>query len=112
MIVSRRMRELGVLRSLGATARELWALVVLEAFLAGSLGAILGIAFAWGAGEMLESVILGMSSGVSFRPTDFFNMNAWTALLGWFVGIIFTIGGALGPGSRASRMDPAEITRG
>ncbi len=112
MIVSRRMREFGILRSLGATAAELWLLVVLEALFAGSLGAFLGIGVAWASGELLEMILLGLQSGVTFRPSDFFSMNAITGLLGWFVGVLFTLAGALAPGARASRLDPAEITRG
>jgi hypothetical protein len=66
MSVLERRRELGLLRAVGATRRQIGAIVVGEAALVGLLGALLGAAAGIGVGT-----IFGLSfGGVTFGLTD------------------------------------------
>lgn len=52
-----RRRELATLRLLGATPRQLFAMVVIEALLLAALGAILGLAFGHAAGWAMDALL-------------------------------------------------------
>jgi hypothetical protein len=111
MTVSRRERELGILRSLGANARDLRFLVLTEALLVGGGGSILGMLLAGSAAWIVNTAAHRLLAGMTFLPDTFFTFS-WTAVvISLALGLGFSIVGALGPSSRAARLDPAIVTR-
>lgn len=96
--VYERTRELGVLRVVGMTRRQVRAMVrgeaVVIAVLGSGIGVAIGVAWGWAVVRALEG-----------RFVDTFSVPA--ARLGWFV-VLSAIAGllaALGPAWRASRLD-------
>ncbi len=61
MNVLERVREIGVLRALGMTRRQVWRMVVVEAGILGVIGVVLGIL----TGIAIGAVMIGLASGTA-----------------------------------------------
>ena len=94
-IAAQRRYELGVRLALGATARQLVALVVGQALRPVLVGAVLGVGAALASGRLLDSLLFEIG------PTDPASFGAATVLL---LGIALLA--SYVPARRASRADP------
>ncbi|HJT88944.1 MAG TPA: ABC transporter permease, partial [Bryobacteraceae bacterium] len=111
--VTQRTREIGVLKSLGATRRSILAQFLLEAMAIVTLGGVLGVAAGWGITSLLGTLpLLGPLFHVSNGAGDIqlrlsgFAVGTATAILE-SVGLI----AGLLPAIRAARLDPIEALR-
>ena len=95
-----RTREFGVRLALGAPARHLGALVLVDGLRLSSLGALVGALLALGTGRLLGSLLHGVG------PGDPLTLSVATAL----VGSVATIA-SLPSVRRACRLDPARVLR-
>lgn len=98
MGVYERVRELGVLRATGMTRRQVWRMVVVEAGILGTVGAIIGCASGIVAGQVMIGLAGGGSLQLPFEP-DWRTVVA-TALF----GIVTAMLAAIWPARLASRM--------
>ncbi len=101
--VAQRIREFGLLRTLGASRRQILATVLLEAFIVGLLGSLLGlfagIGFAAGINALFESFGIDLpNTGLVFQ--------ARTVIVSLVVGLGITMASALTPALRATRVTP------
>jgi putative ABC transport system permease protein len=96
MSVLERMREIGVLRATGMTARQVWGMVVVEAGLLGICGSAAGVAVGLLVGALL---VAGSSGGfVVFDPP-------WATIgLVFVFGILVSITASIYPAGIASRV--------
>ena len=108
--VAERTREFAMLRTLGATRRQILGAVALEALVIGVIaslaGLALGLLFAKGLGALFEAVGLGMpTSGLELAPR--------TIVVSLIVGVGVTLLAARRPARRATRVPPiAALQRG
>jgi putative ABC transport system permease protein len=102
-----RRRELATLRLLGATPRQLFAMVVIEAMLLAALGAILGLVFGHAAGWAMEALL---PAGDAMTAMDLHARASEWAIpaLAFGVGLIAAILPAVG----AYRTDVASALAG
>jgi predicted permease len=98
--VVQRTREIGVRSALGATPREVLALVVREALVLAGVGVALGIAGAFALTGLLRSQLYEVS------PTD--PGTFAVAILGLVTVAVLASGV---PAARAARVDPARVLR-
>lgn len=95
--VIERTRQIGVLKSLGASSAFIMSVIESEAILISLVGVVIGFAIAVGAGLAIRN---SMNLQIEFEPK-------------WFVitGVVGLVSGALGslyPAFRAARLDPVE----
>jgi putative ABC transport system permease protein len=95
-LILQRTREIGILKSLGASRRYVMAIVLGESTLICAAGTLFGIALAYGVRAVIE-VMMPLAT-VDMQPR-------WLLLAG-IVGLIGGAGSALYPGYRAARLDP------
>ena len=115
--VAQRLRELGLLRTIGASRRQVMASVVGEAFVIGLVAGIVGLFAGYGFAALLVWVFdLLLPGGIPVASAELSARIALTALL---VGVVVSVLAALIPAVRASRVPPiaalregAEIPRG
>jgi putative ABC transport system permease protein len=108
IIVAQRTRELGLLRALGATGRQVTASVLAEAVVVGlvasALGLGLGVLMAVGLQSLLKGFGISLpSSGLQFLPR-----TIWVSLA---IGTIVTVVAAYSPARRAASISPIAAMR-
>jgi putative ABC transport system permease protein len=106
--VAQRVREYAMLRTLGASARQVLAAVLLEAALIGLLASLLGIV----GGFAFVEAIRGLFGALGFElPSSGLRIDAGTVAIALGVGIGATVISALVPALRATRVAPLEALR-
>jgi predicted permease len=99
-LVSQRTNEIGVRMTLGAQPRNIFAVVLRDGALMGTIGIAIGLAGAAGLTRLIASLLFGIS------PTDFATFVCAALLL---FGL--TILACYMPARRAARVDPATALR-
>jgi putative ABC transport system permease protein len=99
-IVALRRRELGVRAALGASPRELFALVMRHGFMLTGIGVVIGIVGALAAGRALSSLLYGVSSG-----------DPLTFAVAVVILPLIAVLACAAPGFRAARVDPIVTLR-
>ncbi len=110
--VRARERDLGVMRAVGASRRNIFSLVFAEAALLGLLGGALGTLLARLAAFAVDRAVIAALPDFPFLPESFFRAPWWLALLGLAVGLAASLAGAWLPARRASGVDPARALAG
>ncbi|HEV2885382.1 MAG TPA: FtsX-like permease family protein [Jatrophihabitans sp.] len=108
MLVAQRLRELALLRAVGASRRQVSRSVLLEAALVGLVGSAIGIAggvgLAYGLRALLNSFNVGLPSGaLQLRPR--------TVLIALAIGVGVTMFSAYSPARRAAKIAPVAAMR-
>lgn len=120
MIVIQKKRDIGILRSLGATVREITLLYIFIGIFIGALGAALGVAlgvFCTIRIDLLERCLSGILGFKVWNPSVYIfsqipNKVHWPSLY-WICcsGIVTSMLGALLPALKASRLQPVDSLR-
>jgi putative ABC transport system permease protein len=106
--VAQRARELALLRTLGATRRQVLNSVLLEALTIGLIGSIVGIVAGLGFATAINALFKAL--GIDL-PTTGLVLESRTIIVCLLVGTIVTLVGALAPAVRATRVAPVEALR-
>lgn len=107
MNVGERRRQLGILRSLGATRKQLLWMVVREGLWLGTIGTVLGCVIGHiGASILRTSTARLLQIDVPPAP-----WSVWPYLLAATSGLFVALLGAFFPAYRASRLSPSEAMR-
>ena len=107
MTVLQRMRELGILRTLGASRAMATGSVLTEALVIGVAGTALGLALGLGLASGLISLMRGMDV-----PVGTLEFSAGAAVTAAVIGIVVTLLGAFWPAHRAGRVSPIRAVVG
>jgi putative ABC transport system permease protein len=101
--VAQRTREFGMLRTLGASRRQILSSVGLEALVLGLLGSLAGLAgglgFAFGINELFKGVGIDL-------PNTGTVVTGRTVIVSLLVGVVVTLLAAIAPALRATRITP------
>lgn len=109
--------RIGILRSVGATRRDISATYLIEAAIIGIVGGVIGLVAAhllmWGSDIALKDFL---SDVTNIRDID--TLFAWNFSLAFFIrigaiglGVVTSILAGVGPAYRASRLNPAVVLR-
>jgi len=104
ILVAQRTGELALLRSLGASRRQVLGSVLAEAVAIGVIASTIGLGLGLGIAALLKSVIQSFSNAVLPGPWLVLPMSAVVAA--YAVGILVTVLAAMLPALRASRVAP------
>jgi putative ABC transport system permease protein len=107
MTVLQRIREIGMLRTLGATRGMVARTVLIEALAIGAVGTALGLGLGFGLSLGLISLMKGIG-----LPIGALYITAAPAVVAVLVGLLATAVGALWPARRAGRVSPVRAALG
>ncbi|GAA1412707.1 FtsX-like permease family protein [Kitasatospora putterlickiae] len=108
MLVAQRTREIGLLRAVGGSRRQVNRSVLVEALLLGVSGSTLGVAA--GLGLAVGLIQLMNAAGMHLDASDL-QIGASVFVAGYAVGIVITVFSAWIPARRASRIAPIAALR-
>jgi putative ABC transport system permease protein len=101
--VTERTREIGIMKAVGATKRQILALFMIEFGMVGMIGGILGATVGIGL-SYLAAVFIRRSVSLPFQPYVSIELILGAVLFSFIVGMV---SGAL-PARKASNKEPAE----
>jgi putative ABC transport system permease protein len=108
MIVAQRLRELALLRAVGASRRQISRSVLSEAAVVGVIGAVLGIIAGIGLAYGLRALLNAFGTGL---PSGSLQIQVRTIVVALVVGIVVTAVSAYAPARRASKIPPVAAMR-
>ena len=101
--VAQRVTEFGMLRTLGASRRQILSAVIIEALVIGVAGAVLGI----GGGFVIAKLLNGLFEIFEIDlPTTALVLTPRTVVVSLLVGIVVTTFASLVPAIRSTRVPP------
>jgi putative ABC transport system permease protein len=106
--IAQRTRELATLRTLGATRRQVLRSVMVEAFVIGLFAAIVGLFLGLGLAKGLNQLFVSFGIDLPQTSTVF---KTRTVVISLLVGVLITVGAALRPALRATRVPPIAAVR-
>ncbi|MGI8846211.1 MAG: ABC transporter permease [Thermoleophilaceae bacterium] len=101
--VAQRIREFGLLRTLGASRRQIRRNVILEAGIIAVIGSLAGLAGGLGAAYGLKALFKAIGVDLPAAGLEF---KASTAVIAVVLGVVVTLVAALTPAIRATRVTP------
>jgi putative ABC transport system permease protein len=108
MLVAQRTREIGLLRAIGSSRRQVNRSVLIEALLLGVVGSVLGVAA--GVGIAIGLMRLMSAAGMNLS-TDDLTVKAATPVVGLVLGVVVTVLAAYLPARRAGKVSPMAALR-
>jgi putative ABC transport system permease protein len=108
MLVAQRTREIGLMRAIGSSRKQVNRSVLVEALLLGVVGSILGV----GAGVGIAIGLMKLMSATGMNlSTDDLTVKATTPVAGVVLGVVVTVLAAYLPARRAGRVSPMAALR-
>ncbi|AXG79688.1 ABC transporter permease [Streptomyces paludis] len=108
MLVAQRTREIGLMRALGSSRRQVNRSVLLEAVLLGIVGSVAGVAAGVGIAVGLMKLMSAMGMELS---VDDLTVKWTTPVLGLLLGVVVTVLAAYVPARRAGLISPMAALR-
>ena len=108
MLVTQRTREIGLMRAIGSSRRQVNRSVLLEALLLGIVGSVLGVAA--GVGIAVGLMKLMSMAGMNLS-TDDLTVKVTTPVVGLVLGVVVTVLAAYLPARRAGKVSPMAALR-
>jgi putative ABC transport system permease protein len=106
--VGQRIKELGLLRTLGASRRQLLVSVMAEALLVGVIASILGVVAGLGVAKGIGALFDAVGFGL---PVGGMHLSTGTVILALLVGIGVTLVASFVPALRSTRIPPVAAIR-
>ncbi|MFY7873916.1 MAG: FtsX-like permease family protein, partial [Pirellula sp.] len=107
MNIGERRRQLGILRSLGATRKQLLWMIVREGLWLGTVGTLLGCIV----GHFGAAILRSTTGRLLQIDVPQAGWSIWPYLVAAICGLVISFLGAFFPAVRAARMSPAEAMR-
>jgi len=111
MAILERRREIGILKALGASDRDVRSLFFVEAGAMGSLGGLLGVLIGWLIGGAIN---FGTNVYLKGRNLPAIRVTAvpwWMVAAAIAFSIAVSLAAGIYPASRAAALDPVEALR-
>ena len=109
--VLERTKEIGVLKALGARARDVLLIFVAEAAVIGLAGGLVGILVAVGLGRLGNTFVDRVTQSVTSSNFDVFRTDFGVVVVGLVLAVLLSTVSGLLPALRAARQDPVRALR-
>ncbi len=108
IVVAQRMRDMAMLRAIGASRRQVLGSVLVESAIVGAVASAVGL----GAGVVMSFGLRGLLGAVGLEiPSGGVVITGATVAMAFIVGITVTMISSVGPAVRASRIAPIAALR-
>ncbi len=111
MSILERTREIGIMKSIGGSEKEIRMIFFIEAASIGLLGAIFGILLGWVVTRIANVVVNTQMLQQGQAPVNLFYFPWWLILGAVVFSILVSLAAGLYPAVRAARIDPVKALR-
>ncbi len=112
MLVYQRQREIGILRAIGASRRDIRSILLTQAALVGLVAGGTGTALAVLASLAFDAISAGLVPDFPYKPESYFVFSPALLASALVFAVGFCVLGAALPARRAARTDPASVLVG
>lgn len=111
MAILERRREIGIMKAIGASDRDVQGLFFAEAGAMGVLGGLIGVVLGWAIGRAIDIGTNIYLHRQGLQPQHFWAVPWW--LVGFALGFSFivSLGSGIYPALRAAKLDPVQALR-
>ena len=111
MAILERRREIGIMKAIGASDRDVKRLFFAEAGAMGVVGGVIGVGMGWAIGQVINFGTNIYLKSQSIPPEHFWAVPWW--LVGFAIAFAFLVSlvSGLYPAGRAARLDPVQALR-
>jgi putative ABC transport system permease protein len=110
-IVVERRKDIGVLRSIGMTSKQVVGLIIFESLIQGVLGTIFGILLGIGSIYLIVILMNPMWEKILHMPMEVPTISVWLVGLSVILGLGMALLGSLIPAISAGKVTPLEAMR-
>ena len=110
MSILERTREIGIMKAIGGSEREIKFIFFVEAGFIGFIGAIFGLGLGWLV-TRIANIILNAQFPAEELPVDLFYFPWWLLAGATAFSILISLAAGLYPAIRAARIDPVKALR-
>ncbi|HLV87252.1 MAG TPA: FtsX-like permease family protein [Candidatus Sulfotelmatobacter sp.] len=111
MAILERRREIGIMKAIGASDRDIQKLFFAEAGAMGILGGIVGVVLGWAIGQIINFGTNIYLRSQSIPPEHFWAVPLWLAVFAVAFAFVVSLVSGLYPAGRAARLDPVQALR-
>jgi len=111
MAILERRREIGVLKALGASDRDVRQLFFAEASVMGLVGGATGVLMGWGIGRIIQFVTAAYLRQQGIPAENIWLVPWWLVAGAMAFSLLVSLAAGMYPASRAARLDPVEALR-
>lgn len=111
MSILERTREIGVMKAIGGSEKQIRMIFFVEAATIGVVGAIFGLLLGWGVTRVANLVANTRLMPAGEAPVNLFYFPAWLILGAVAFAILLSLAAGLYPAHRAARVDPVRALR-
>lgn len=111
MSVMERYGEIGIMKAVGASNRDVRRIFMFESGAIGFLGGTGGLVLGWAVSRLINRVVNYLVSRQGFPFLEYFSFPLWLCLGAILFGVAVSLAAGVLPARRASRVDPAVALR-
>jgi putative ABC transport system permease protein len=111
MAILERRREIGIMKALGASDRDVKGLFFAEAGAMGIVGGLVGVALGWSIGHAINIGTNIYLKRLHFPPEQIWSVPWWLVIFAIVFSVIISLLSGLYPASRAAQLDPVQALR-
>lgn len=106
-----RTNEIGIMRSIGASRRDIWLMFLIEALIIGFLGGLVGVIVGIGLGETTNLGLNLLANRLGGQSLDIFYYPMWFVITIIMFSTLVSFITGFYPARRAARLNPLEALR-
>lgn len=104
-------REVGFMKVLGTTKRDIYWMFTFESIFIGMVGSIIGVAFGVLFGKFLNISIASLATNTGNQPVEIFYIPPYIIILVLIISILISVLTGLYPARRATKISPLNAMR-
>ena len=111
MSVLERYKEIGIMKAVGASDRDVRRIFLFESGMIGFVGGVLGLVLGWIVSVVINQVANHFTSGQGVPYMDYFSFPWWLCLGAVAFSVVISLSAGVYPTLRAARVDPVVALR-
>jgi putative ABC transport system permease protein len=111
MSILERYSEIGIMKAVGASDRDIKKIFFFESSMIGFLGGIFGLALGWLVSGLINQIVNYFLTGEGVPYIQFFSFPWWLCLGSIVFAMLVSLGAGIYPAVRAARVDPVVALR-